>query len=200
MKKILGSDRIIIRFLGLYLLSLILLFLSWFIAYYFLPEGLLRGRTFLNTLAGDAASSSLLIEFFKIFILNIAAFSFIIFGNYILRVKYFAFGYLVPLAWTILYGITLGTNSFTFTMAEKMAPTLRVFFRSGPYEMMAAVLLAVATDCISINSSNSFFEKSEPVLKFKRGKMKKENWLAAFISILILAAAAFREAYMIFQL
>ena len=200
MKKLLSNDKIIIRFLGLYLLSLIFLFFSWFIAYYFLPEGLLQGRTSLNNLAGDSKAPSLMIEFFKIFSLNIAASLIIIAGNYILRVKYFAFGYLVPLAWTTLYGITLGTNSFTFTMAEKMAPTIRVFFRSGPYEMMAAVLLAVATDCISINRSNSFFEKSEPIPKFKRGKMEKENWLAVAISILILAAAAFREAYMIFQL
>lgn len=200
MKKLLNSDKIIIRFFGLYLLSMSFLFLSWLIAYYFLPEGLLRGKTPLNNLAGDSAASSLVSEFLIIFSLNIAASSVIVVGNYILRVKYFAFGYLVPLAWTILYGVTLGTNSFTFTMAEKMAPTIRVFLRSGPYEMMAAVLLAVATDCISINKSNSFFEKSEPIPRLKRGKMKPENWLAAAVSILILAAAAFREAYMIFQL
>jgi len=30
--------------------------------------------------------------------------------------------------------------------------------------------------------------------------MQKENWAAVLISILILAAAAFREAYMIFQI
>ena len=200
MKKLLSSDRIIIRFLGLYLLSLIFLLLSWIIAYYFLPEGLLRGKTVLSNLAGEKAASSLMIEFFKIFSLNLIAFSVIVLGNYILKVKYFAFGYLVPLAWTIIYGMTLGTNSFAIPMVEKMAPTLRVFLRSGPYEMMAAVLLAVATDCISINRSSSFFKKAEPISQHERGKMQKENWLAAAISLLILAAAVFREAYMIFQL
>ncbi|MFP4199398.1 MAG: hypothetical protein ACLFSO_07385 [Halanaerobium sp.] len=200
MKKLLSSNRIVIRFLGLYLLSLIFLFLSWIIAYYFLPEGLLRGKTALSTLAGDSAASSLMIEFFKIFSLNLLAFSLIVLGNYILRVKYFAFGYLVPLAWTIFYGITLGTNSFAIPMVDKMVPSVRVFLRSGPYEMMAAVLLAVATDCISINKSSSFFDKSEPISRLERGTMKRKNWLAVAISLLILAAAVFREAYMIFQI
>lgn len=67
MKNLLKSDKIKIRFFGLYLLSLILLFLSWFIGYYFLPEGLLRGRTALSSLAGDSAASSMILEFFKIF-------------------------------------------------------------------------------------------------------------------------------------
>jgi len=199
-KNLLKSDKIKMRFLGLYLFSLILLFLSWFIGYYFLPEGLLGGRTALSSLAGDSAASSMILEFFKIFILNILAFSVIIAANYILRVKYFAFGYLVPLAWTILYGLTLGTNSFAIPVAEKLAPSWRVFLRSGPYEMMAAVLLAVATDQIAINKSESFFQKSETVAKSERRKMKPKNWLAVIISILILAAAALREAYMIFEL
>jgi len=198
-KNLLKSDKIKIRFFGLYLLSLILLFLSWFIGYYFLPEGLLSGRTALSSLARDSAASSMILEFFKIFILNILAFSVIIAGNYILRVKYFAFGYLVPLAWIILYGLTLGTNSFAIPVAEKLAPSWRVFLRSGPYEMMAAVLLAVATDQIAINKSESFFQKSETVAKSKRAKLKGRNWLAVIISILILAAAALREAYMIFE-
>lgn len=198
MKNLLKSDKIKMRFFGLYLLSLILLFLSWFTAYYFLPEGLLRGRTALSSLAGDSAASSLLLEFFKIFILNSLAFSLIIAGNYILRVKYFAFGYLVPLAWTIIYGLTLGTNSFAIPAAEKLAPGWRVFLRSGPYEMMAAVLLAVATDQIAINKSESFFQRSETVAESERPKLKKKNWLAVIISFLILAAAALREAYMIF--
>src|SRR6056297_3074978 len=106
-KKLLSSDRIIIRFLGLYLL----------------PEGLLRGKTVLSNLAGEIAASSLMIEFFKIFSLNLLAFSLIVLGNYILRVKYFAFGYLVPLAWTIFYGMILGTNSFAISMVDKMSPT-----------------------------------------------------------------------------
>lgn len=199
MKNLLKSDKIIIRFFGLYLLSLILIFLSWLIAYYFLPVGLLRGRMALSNLAGEAAASSLLIEFFKIFIINSVGFSVIIIGNYILRVKYFAFGYLVPLAWTILYGLTLGTNSFDIQMAGKLMPGWRMFMRSGPYEMMAAVLLAVATDKIAINKSESFVEKSVTVAESERGKLTKKNWIAIIVSFLILAAAALREAYMIFS-
>lgn len=200
MKKLLSSDKIFIRFLGLYLLSVVLLFISWFIAYYFLPEALLKGAIPFSRLAGDSAASSLTIEFLKIFFLNLLASLTIILGNYILKVKYFSFGYLVPLAWTILYGITLGTNSFAVSISARMFPNLKVFLRSGPYEMMAAVLLAVATDCIAVNKSESFWQKSQPIVKAERQSMKKSNWMAVVISLLILAAAAFREAYMIFQL
>ncbi|RCW54620.1 MULTISPECIES: hypothetical protein [Halanaerobium] len=199
MKNLLKSDRIIVRFFGLYLLSLFLLFSSWFISYHFLPDGLLRGRMALSNLAGDSAAFSLVLEFFKIFIINTLGFFVIIAGNYILRVKYFAFGYLVPLAWTTLYGLILGTNSFAIQMTEKLAPSWKVFMRSGPYEMMAAVLLAVATDKIAINKSESFLKKSEAVPKSERDKLKKKNYFAIIISFLILAAAAWREAYMIFQ-
>jgi hypothetical protein len=66
--------------------------------------------------------------------------------------------------------------------------------------MMAAVLLAVAADCIAVNKSESFWKKSQPIVKAERQSMKKSNWMAVVISLLILAAAAFREAYMIFQL
>jgi len=62
-KKLLSSDRILIRFLGLYLISLILLFLSWTVAYYFLPEGLLRGKTLLNSLAGENVASNIMTVF-----------------------------------------------------------------------------------------------------------------------------------------
>ncbi len=43
-----------------------------------------------------------------------------------------------------MYAITLGTNSFSIPMEAPMAPSLNVFYRSGLYEMMAGVLIAVS--------------------------------------------------------
>ena len=196
MNNFFGSEKVIIRFISLYTLGLILFFISWTIAYYFLPESLLRGSGLLPGLAGDTAADTLFREFIQILLINTLGFILILGGNYILRVKNFSFGYLVPLAWMIKYGLTLGTNSFLIPMVETMTPSLAVFGRAGLYEMMAAVLFAVATCTISINKSETFSSSSKKVPRAERG-MKKDQWIAVGVALLILAAAAFREAYMI---
>ena len=200
MQHLLGNDKVIIRFISLYIIGLVLFFISWTIAYYLLPEGILRGFGVLGRLAGDKAADTMGREFIQILGLNLIGVSFIVIGNYILRVKYFSYGYLVPLAWMIMYGATLGTNSFSIQLEEAMAPTLAVFSRSGLYEMMAGVLLAVATNSISVNYSESFSSKSKPIPKGKQVHLKKEQWIAIGIAILILVGAALREAYMIVNL
>jgi len=197
LKQFLGNEKVIIRFLTLYGIGLILFFISWITAYYLLPEGFLRGVGFLGKLAGDKATDNMIGEFVIILGLNFLGWSFIIIGNYILRVNYFSFGYLIPLAWMIMYGFTLGSNSFFIPLEEPLTPSLSVFSRSGLYEMMAATLLAVATHSISVNKSDSFFSKSKPIPKDKRTALKKEDWIAIGIAVLFLAGAALREAFMI---
>ncbi|MFW5890897.1 MAG: hypothetical protein ACOCUI_01605 [bacterium] len=200
MEKFLGNKKIIIRFISLYSLGLLLFFISWITSYLLLPDGMLNGFGALAKLAGDSAAETLGLEFIKIFGLNIIGLLFIIIGNYILRVNSFSFGYLIPLTWMILYGITLGTNSFSIPLEEPMAPTLAILGRSGLYEMMAATLLAVSTNSISVNKSESFSSKSKPIPKNERNSLKKEQWTAIGIAVLILAVAALREAYMIVKL
>jgi len=99
-----------------------------------------------------------------------------------------------------MYGATLGSNSFSIPLEEPLAPSLSVFSRSGLYEMMAATLLAVATNSISINKSDSFFSNSKPVPKDKKASLNKEDWIATGIAILMLAGVALHESYMIINL
>ncbi|MFO7731521.1 MAG: hypothetical protein R6V86_12250 [Spirochaetia bacterium] len=199
MIRYLEHEKVVVRFFSLYLLGLALFFVSWTLSYLFLPEGLIRGQLPFTKITGDAAAESLLKEFFTIFGINLMGFLVIIIGNYILRVRTIAFGYLIPLAWMMIYGLILGTNSFSIPLEEPSAPTLAVFGRSGLYEMAAAVLLAVATNSISINRSTTFRTPSKPVPKQERSSLQTEQWVAVAISVLILAGAAFREAYMIMQ-
>ena len=198
--KFLGHDKLFVRFISLYTLGLVFFFISWTLSYFFMPEGILRGGGLLTALAGDTAADTLGLETMKIFIINIVGMLFIVGSNYILRVKYFSYGYLVVLAWMIMYGAILGTNSFSIPLKETMAPTIAVFRRSGLYEMMAGALIAVATDSISINKSDSFFSTSKPVPKNKRQSIKKDEWIAIGVAVLILFGSALREAYMITNL
>jgi len=200
LKQLWGNEKVMIRFVTLYSLVLILFFISWITAYYLLPEGFLRGVGFFGKLAGDKAANNMIVEFVIILGLNLIGWSFIIIGNYILRVNYFSFGYLIPLAWMIMYGTTLGSNSFPIPLEESLAPSLSVFSRSGLYEILAATLLAVATNTISVNKSDSFFSKSKPIPKDERVPSKTEDWVAIGIAILIFAGAALRESYMIINL
>ncbi len=131
--------------------------------------------------------------------MNLIGFLAVILGNYVLRVRDIAFGYLIPLAWMIMYGVTLGTNSFSIPLDERLAPTLAVFSRSGLYEMAAATLLATATNSISANRSETFRSPSRRVPKEVRRSLRREQWIGVGTSILILAAAVFREAQMIMR-
>ena len=196
----LGGKSIIVRFMTLYIISLILFVLSWTISYLILPEGIIRGIGILPGMAGNVASETLIKEFLTIFGLNTVGWVLILIGNYILKVKNFSFGYLMPIAWMIMYGIVLGTNSFSISIGQKMAPSFSVLGRSGLYEMMAGVLFAVSTDFITANYSKDLKTSSKPIPKNQRGKMKRQNIIGIIISFIILSAAALREAYMIINL
>ncbi|WP_324669346.1 hypothetical protein [Geochorda subterranea] len=53
--------------------------------------------------------------------------------------------YIVVMGWAGLYGLLLGTDSFSLPLlGGKMPPTLSVLMRSGPYELSAYALLAAA--------------------------------------------------------
>jgi hypothetical protein len=196
----LGEKSILVRFMTLYTISLILFVLSWTISYLILPEGIIRGIGILPGMAGNTASETLIKEFLTIFGLNSVGWVLILIGNYILKVKNFSFGYLIPIAWMIMYGIVLGTNSFNISIGQKMAPNFSVLGRSGLYEMMAGVLFAVSTDFITANYSKDLKTSSRPIPKNKREKMKRQNIIGIIISFIILSTAALREAYMIINL
>src|SRR6056297_3822816 len=193
----LGSKSIIKRFITLYIISLILFLISWTISYLIFPEGIIRGIGILPRMAGEAAAETLVKEFLTIFGLNSVGWIIILIGNYILKVKNFSFGYLIPIAWMVMYGIVLGTNSFSISIGGKTAPSLSVFGRSGIYEMMAGSLFAVSTDFISSNYSKDLKTKSVPIPKNKRPKLRKKHIVGILVSFMILIMSALREAYMI---
>lgn len=195
-----GHPNPLARFLTLYGLGLILFMLSWFAGYGLLPQGLLRGLGVFGLLAGDSAAPSFALEFARILGLNLIGFGFIVAGNMLLRVRGFSFGYLVPLAWMILYGLTLGTNSFGVPMEQTPAPGLWVLGRSGLYELMAACLLAVGTDKLARNHSPTIRTPSVPIPADERPALTGGDLTAIGLSLLLLAGAAAREAWMILNL
>ena len=67
------NKKFIIRFISLLTVGIILFTLVWFLSYYFLPEGFLKGRAVSDRVVGTEASHTLLAEWGKIAGYNLGA-------------------------------------------------------------------------------------------------------------------------------
>ena len=201
MKRLLCHERLYVRFLALFGLGAVLFTLTWTLSYYFLPEGVLRGRTGSAILAGDEAAGSFSAEWLRIVALNLMAGSLIVLANRIYRYKGYPLGYIIPLAWLTVYAVFLGTNSFSIPLPERMAPSLAVLGRSGLYEMAAFMLVAVATYSINLYEVTRLIPADYvPVTPKPRFSLTLEQWVGLGLAIVVLLAATAREAYMIMSL
>ena len=74
--KFLFNDRIIVRFISLFVIGAILFTLVWYLSYHFLPEGLLRGKTGAAIIVGSEAAPTMFEEWGKIVMYTILGFYF----------------------------------------------------------------------------------------------------------------------------
>lgn len=198
MRQLLCHRLLSVRFLSLAGIGFALFWLSWMIGYSFLPEGLLRGRTAAAVIAGSSAADSFAAEFAKIAAINLAVASvFVVGANRLLNVRGYPLGYLPPLLWSALYGITLGTNSFTLPLPAPMAPSLAVFRRSGLYEIAAYCLVAASTHAISVARSPAFFSFATEPIYPKPSLRASVDRRGLFAAVLLLLAANAWEAFRI---
>lgn len=198
LRRLLLHDRLAVRFLTLFGIGVAVLYVAWALAYALLPEAVLRGKSIAARLASDQAASSLLVEFARIAILNVAAATlFVLLPNRLTYVSGYPLGYLPPVLWSVYYGALLGSNSFNIAMPERLAPSWSVFARSGVYEIAAYCMLAVSTQAIALSRTRSVLSLvSEPVVPppaIKGNVDKKGIVLAAGL----LLGASLWEAYRI---
>lgn len=186
--KLFDHDKISIRLFSLFHFGLILLFLSWIIGYYLLSEGLLQDIRIINYITRDPSLLESTQEYIYYAVFYIGVFGFILLGNFIMKVKYFSYGYLIPLAWMVLYGLTVGTNSFLIPMGEAMAPSLAIIGQTGLHEILAASIMAVSTYDLNIYYAESLHASSKRVPEESRpelNKTHKRGIIAAFLVLLI---------------
>ncbi|MEA3375687.1 MAG: hypothetical protein U9R72_05755 [Chloroflexota bacterium] len=196
-KRLLCHETWYVRSLSLLGLATALFVLAWTLSYYLLPEGILRSRSGAAVLAGEEAAASFALEFLRIAAINLAMMGVVVFANRLLRVQGYPLGYLLPL---MSYAVTLGTNSFSIPLRERMAPSFQVLRRSGPYEIAAYVLAAATTYGISANRFKRLIppdsEPIEPTPEFARNA----DWSGLGFGVALLLAANAYEAYMILSL
>jgi hypothetical protein len=201
MKKFLCADRLLVRWLALTTVAALLFIAAWGLSYALLPEGILRGRTAAGVLAGETAAATFLAEWMRIFAINLVLGSLILAANRVLRVNGYPLGYLIPLLWSVIYGVTLGTNSFAIPLAQRMAPSLAVLGRSGVYEILAYLLVAVATYAWALYKSPQLFATTGmPVVPTPALSLPRAERIGLVVAVLILALANAWEAYMIVNL
>lgn len=191
-------EKLLVRFTALCGIGLLLFFIAWMLSYQLLPEGIFRGRTGAAILAGSDAADSFLLEFVRIAGINvIIAVLFILIPNRLIVVGRLPLGYLPPLLWAVMYGVFMGTNSFTIAAPERLAPSLTVFGRSGLYEIAAYCLMAAATHNIAISRSSTLFStRTEPIVP-RPSLLANIHGPGVAIALLLLLGACAWEAYRI---
>lgn len=196
--KFLFHANLLIRLISLVIFGAGLLFVGWCIGYYLLPEGIFRGgaETQMVREALNTPSGSVLEEWTRLFKANILPAFIILVGSLLMRVNRVSLGYLTALYNIAGYGLFIGTNSFAIPMPFRMAPSLAIFERSGPYEMLALIVLAAASFGWSFFEIKHLF-RTNPERVIPGPKISGYEIAAFFLGIVIMAAANWREASMV---
>jgi hypothetical protein len=144
-------DRLLVRFGVLFGMVMIVLFGAWALSYLLLPEGILRGRTAAQVLAGnDLAGGSVWLEWLRLLAINLGIMLLVMIAPNILRTAGdYPLGYSTITLVAAIFGVTIGTNSFALELGGKSPPTMAIFGSSGLYEIAAYVLATTATISIS---------------------------------------------------
>jgi hypothetical protein len=193
--RLVCHERLLIRFLALGTIGAVVLLGTWTVGYLALAEGILRGRTAAAALVGEGAASSFWAEWARIASVNLVVGTLPVLANATFAYRGYPLGYLPPLLWAALYGVTLGTNSFTLPLSAPMAPSLAVFGRSGIYEIAAYTLVAVSTHTLPRHLVTRFIPPtSQPCGSWTRSLLNREQWLGIFLAIALLLAANAWEA------
>ena len=196
MRNIFCHKNIMIRFIGLYLFGLLIFIAAWFLSFYLFPEGLMRDTSLASKLAGSEISVSMGKELIRIFVVNLIMSSVIILFNMSFRINNIPLGYLIPPIWFLLYGLILGSNSFTFAMAQRIGPSLSVLGRSGLYELAAYTLITVSTYNISRFEIKALF-KSNPEKISKPIVFQPQQYVGLIIALFILFCSNIMETLML---
>jgi hypothetical protein len=199
MKRFLCHEHVLVRFGGLYLLGLVFFLGAWHLGYYVLPEGALKASSIAAQAAGDEVSATLAGELTRILLINVIMGALIITFNLALRINNLPLGYLVPAVWFILYGLILGSNSFSIPMDERMGPSFNVIQRSGLYELAAYTLIAVAT----FNTSRFEIKRlflTNPERTTEQRSFNRQQYVALAVALLLLFFSNVRESLMLFAI
>ena len=190
-------DRLPVRFATLFGLVAVLFVAAWFIGYHLLPERALAAAPARGAL--DESPATLGAALLQILAWNLTLPLAVVIGaNLLLRINGYPLGYAHPLLTSVWYGLILGSNSFAVPMPARMAPSLAVLQRAGPYEFAGYCLIAVATYGLARFEMKHFLEgRVERVTPSVPLSLTPTQWLGLASGIALIVLAGWREAAMI---
>jgi len=198
-KRYLMHEKLLVRFGALLGVVATVFLCAWILSYFFLPEGVLRGRNAAQVLAGnDLAGGSVWLEWLRILAINLGVVFLLVVAPNVLRTEGdYPLGYYTVALLAIIFGVTLGTNSFTLSLGGKLLPTAAIFGSSGLYEISAYVLAATATASIAKYRLVGKWPKQtiEAIVPPKAKSVIQERNVGILLSITILLIACGWEAY-----
>jgi hypothetical protein len=196
--KYLLNDKLLIRFGSFFGVVLVLFLLAWTIGYFFLPEGILLGKSASQALAGsDLAGGSVWLEWLRILALNLAMMAFFVAANLLRANGNVPLGYVAVAVNAVLFGVIIGTNSFTLSQGAKIPPSLGILGSSGIYEIAAYVLAVAAT--VSISKYRLIGKWGEKMSLPKIPSMVREQNVGMLLAVAVLAVACGWEAVQVAQ-
>ena len=187
----LQSDKLSRRIVSGLTLGLACMYLTWAIGYFLLPEGVLRGKTgagFVSDLLPERASVFLLALIWN----GVIAFVVVPLVS-LLAIRRLSLAYLLALGNFVLYGIFLGTNSFSNPRPEALPPNLAVFMATGPWEIGAYMLVAVTfANRYRFRQEHWLFGKMTRVTR-QNEKMSIAQWLTLVVAVIVIIVTAWIE-------
>ncbi len=198
-KKYLLHEKLLVRFSALLGVIVVAFLAAWTLSYLLLPEGMLRGRSFAQLLAGnELTGGSVWLEWIRLLAINLGVVFLVIIAPNIFRAENnYPLGYTSTSLIAMIFGVTLGTNSFAAPLGGKMMPTIVVLGSSGLYEIAAYVLAAAATVSISRVRLVGKWPKQtvETITPPQAKSVFQEQFIGILLSIVILGIACGWEAY-----
>jgi len=183
----------------LYGLFMLLSNAGYVLAYYFLPEGLLRGSPVQATARVVAASSTFWSTLASTFLMNLGLMLVLSVWLNLIQVRGFPMGYLWPIVAAVLSGVVAGTNSFLLSDLTKvnvrdgMAMSLSI----GGLEFLAYILVIASTISIVVYQFSSWTQLRPTKLKNLRDvRLSRAEVLGVIAGITLLSIAAYRETVM----
>ena len=187
----LQSEKLHRRIVSGLTLGLAVMYLAWTIGYFLLPEGVLRGKT------GAGFISNVLPEDASVFPLALiwnSAVAFVVMPLVgLLAVGRLSLGYVLALGNFALFGIFLGTNSFSNPRPEALAPGLHVFGATGPWEIASYMLVAAALATRYRFRQKHWLGGGTTRISRRGEKLGSGPWIALAIAALTIVITAWIE-------
>ncbi len=190
LSRLLHSRRLLVRFSTAIGLGVAAMFISWTVAYLFLPERMLRGKTAAGAVSEHASGLSTFV--FALGWNGAVAFVVVPLLSF-LAVRHFSLGYVLVLGHYALFGVFLGTNSFAIPRDSPAPPSLSMFMGTGPWEIGAYLLVASAlAQQYRFNQIRWLGTRMERT-RTTRPRLALGEWLAIVLAAVTISTTAWIE-------